>query len=153
MESKIFREYRFKFYLNANHYLIFGNKQGETHPHTWEFALDILISKTKYVEFGMFERAIEQFFAPYQNSVMNHKEPFDSIVPTLENMVEYFSHKLRIIVKEIGGELIRMEGSETPTRSYIIDFYNEREKGEELESYSKETISGVIDSMIDDIIG
>ena len=34
MSSKIFREYKFKFYLNANHYIIINGKEGETHPDT-----------------------------------------------------------------------------------------------------------------------
>lgn len=153
MEARIFREYRFKFYLNANHYIIFDNTKGETHPHTWEFALDILISKRQIMEFGVFEKAIEQYLAPYQNSIMNNVPPFDSIVPTLENIMEYFSQELRVMVKKIGGELVRIEGSETPSRSYIIDFYDEKGENEEIEKYSKEMISDVIDSMIDEIIG
>lgn len=153
MENRVFREYRFKFYLNANHYIIFDNTRGETHPHTWEFALDILICKTQLMEFGVFEKAIEKYLEPYQNSVMNNVAPFDSIVPTLENIMEHFSHELRVMVKQIGGELVRIEGSETPSRSYIIDFYDEKGENQELDEYSKEMMSDVIESMLDDIIG
>ena len=35
------REYKFKFYLNANHYIIIDGKEGEQHPHTWEFMVHI----------------------------------------------------------------------------------------------------------------
>ena len=48
------REYRFKFYLNASHYVIFNNKKGQVHPHTWEFQVDILIDRSKYMEKGTF---------------------------------------------------------------------------------------------------
>ena len=41
MAVNMYREYRLKFYLNMRHYIIINEVKGETHPHTWEFALDI----------------------------------------------------------------------------------------------------------------
>ena len=116
------REYRFKFYLNASHYVIFNNKKGQVHPHTWEFQVDILIDRSKYMEFNDFERGINAFIDPYQDQVMNEVEPFDLIIPTLESMLDYFAPKIRDIIGKLGGQVIRVEGSETPTRSYIHDF-------------------------------
>ena len=116
------REYRFKFYLNASHYVIFNNKKGQVHPHTWEFAVDILIDRSKYMEFNDFEKGINAFIDPYQDRVMNDMEPFDLIIPTLESMLDYFAPKIRDIIGNLGGQVIRVEGSETPTRSYIHDF-------------------------------
>ena len=43
MALQLNRTYRFKFYLNANHYIIINGVEGETHPHTWEFTIDIMI--------------------------------------------------------------------------------------------------------------
>ena len=116
------REYRFKFYLNASHYVIFNNKKGQVHPHTWEFQVDILIDRSKYMEFNDFEKGINAFIDPYQDQVMNEVEPFDLIIPTLESMLDYFAPKIRDIIGRLGGQVIRVEGSETPTRSYIHDF-------------------------------
>lgn len=39
MALQLNRTYRFKFYLNANHYIIINGVEGETHPHTWELPL------------------------------------------------------------------------------------------------------------------
>ncbi|MGN0160939.1 MAG: 6-carboxytetrahydropterin synthase [Lachnospiraceae bacterium] len=152
MENKVFREYRFKFYLNATHYLTFDNKQGDIHPHTWEFASDILVERKGILEFGTFEKEIENCFKQYQNKVLNHEKPFDSIIPSLENLVEYFGKQIRVIVKRLGGELIRIEGSETPTRSYIINFMDGEERNEDLEEFTQKTVSNVIDSLLDDIL-
>lgn len=35
MTNTTFREYKFKFYLNANHFIVINGKEGEVHPHTW----------------------------------------------------------------------------------------------------------------------
>lgn len=152
MDIKIFREYRLKFYLNARHYIIIGDKKGETHPHTWEFALTILIRRKEFVRFNIFESKINEYFEQYQDKILNDVEPFDNILPTLENMVDYFTEKFRGIIKGIGGELICVEGSEGPSRSYIFDL---RGKNESIESVDRQTdsiLSEIIDNILDDII-
>ncbi|MBP5608579.1 MAG: 6-carboxytetrahydropterin synthase [Lachnospiraceae bacterium] len=150
-ETRLFREYRLKFYLNANHYVIINNKKGETHPHTWEFTLNILVGRESFVEFFRFEKEIEQLFAPYQNKVMNELDPFNGIVPSLENMVEYFGNKAHERVKNTGGRLISIEGSETPTRSYIINMDGAFES-RDLEAYTSQVKDEVIDTVLDDLM-
>ena len=61
MAVNMYREYRLKFYLNMRHYIIINEVKGETHPHTWEFALDIKFSRNLFVEFNIFEHGISQF--------------------------------------------------------------------------------------------
>ena len=51
MAVNMYREYRLKFYLNMRHYIIINEVKGETHPHTWEFALDIKFSRNLNREF------------------------------------------------------------------------------------------------------
>ena len=53
------REYKFKFYLNANHYIIIDGKEGEQHPHTWEFMVHIRMNGQKFVQFDAYEKAID----------------------------------------------------------------------------------------------
>ena len=48
MALEIFNEYKFKFYLNANHYIIIDGKEGEQHPHTWEFMVHIRMNGQKF---------------------------------------------------------------------------------------------------------
>lgn len=116
------RIYQFKFYLNASHYVIFDGQRGETHPHTWEFATKIQLLKDELVPFDVYERAIEQVFAPYQNKTMNEMAPFDTIVPSLESLVEVFGERLQGVVADLEARLIEIEGSETPTRSYQLNY-------------------------------
>lgn len=122
MPAHTTRIYRFKFYLNASHYVFFDGKQGETHPHTWEFALKIRVDGKSLTQFSDYEKAIEVVFEPYQNTTINEKEPFDLLLPTLENLVESFGMRLREVVAGLDGELLELEGSETPTRSYMVSY-------------------------------
>ncbi len=151
-DIKIFREYRLKFYLNARHYIIIGNEKGDTHPHTWEFALTILIRKKEFVKFGMFESKIEEYLSKYQDRVVNEVAPFNAILPTLENMVDYFADDLGKVIKEVGGELVCIEGSEGPSRSYILNLREENESIDAVDGNSENILSDIIDTILDDII-
>ena len=150
-EGRLFREYRLKFYLNGNHYMIIGDRRGETHPHTWEFTISILVGRESFVQFNYFEQRVEKLLAPYQNQVLNGIDPFNGIVPSLENMVEYFGNNIREIVKEVGGRLLSIEGSETPTRSYIINM-NRTFDDYEMKAYTEQVRDEVIDTVLDDML-
>lgn len=147
------RTYRFKFYLNANHYIIINGKEGETHPHTWEFTIDIMIDGGELVLFNVYEKAIDAYFEKFQNKVMNDFPPFDVIVPTLENMSEHFIVDIRDIVEQNNGHLVKMESSETPTRSYIVSFEEDddflRLKRARQEEYRKSMVETVVNRIIE----
>ena len=128
MALQLNRTYRFKFYLNANHYIIINGVEGETHPHTWEFTIDIMIKNDEFVEFNTYEKSISEYFAKYQNGIMNNFEPFDTVIPTLENM-----------------------SSETPTRSYIISFEEDEDFKETIRNRRKESMDAEIDAVVDRI--
>ena len=119
------RIYRFKTYLNASHWVIFDGERGELHPHTWEFCAKIGLLSSELVPFGVYEHAIDAVFAPYQNQTVNEIAPFDTVVPSLESLVEVFGARLRQVVSEFDAVLLEFEGSETPTRSFVIDYSDE----------------------------
>ena len=152
MAYLLYREYKFKFYLNANHFIIIDGKEGQRHPHTWEFMVQIRMDNEKFVQFDIYEKAIDTYFEKYQNKLLNDIPPFDRIIPTLENMSDYFIHDIRRIVRELDGELITMESSETPTRSYIISFKNDKEFVENVKEHSAKRIDKIVDSVIDNIL-
>lgn len=152
MNDSLFCEYRFKFYLNASHSIIIDGRQGQVHPHTWEIAVDIFAARKGFTEFGIYEKTLSDFFAKYQNRNLNEIPPFDSLNPTLETMVEYFGEQISQFAHSIGCELIRIEGSETPTRSYIISYSGASEYFGNVEKYSGEETSRVIDGMLDSIL-
>lgn len=149
---RIYREYQIKFYLNARHYIIINGVKGEPHPHTWEFSVNIQFDRNGFIEFNKFEKAINEYLAPYQNSIMNEKEPFDTVVPTLENMADYFAEKFAMMIGEIGGRVSRVEASETPTRRYILNMGENTVQETPDREFEEKMLSSVMDSVLDDII-
>ena len=79
-------------------------------------------------------------------------KPFDLVVPTIENVTDHFNEELRSLLREHGGELVSVEGSETPTRSYIVSHRNEPEFLEQIEKKQTEQISGVVRYVVDQIM-
>jgi 6-pyruvoyltetrahydropterin/6-carboxytetrahydropterin synthase len=45
--------------------VIFNGKKGQSHPHTWEFAIELLVDKDKFIMFLDFEKAIDDFFGAF----------------------------------------------------------------------------------------
>lgn len=148
MHKNIRRAYRLKFYLNAQHYIVIDGRRGETHPHTWEFALTIGVASHEFTPFSAFENKVNAFLEPYQNQVLNEREPFDTIMPTLESLVEEFAKALEPIITEAGGSLIEVEGSEGPTRSYSV-----RLGAKDAESLRERDERAERARVVDDIVG
>lgn len=147
MGIRLYHEYELKFYLNARHYIIIGGQQGDVHPHTWEFSMRIRIGRSSFTPFMVFEKKVNALLEPYQNRLINDVEPFDQILPTLENMVDYFARQAKEELRRIGGELIRVEASETPTRAYILDLQSGQDPEREAEMLPE-----LVDSVLDDIL-
>ena len=150
MAVRLYREYRLKFYLNARHYVIIGGNKGDIHPHTWELALTIRIGRGSFTQFNTFETSINQFLARYQNKILNECPPFDTVLPTLENLADVLSREFFDRIAEVGGELTFFEASETPTRSYLLDLeHTYQSRSEELEG---RMLSDMIDTVLDELL-
>ncbi len=152
LTPRLYREYRIKAYLNMNHYINIEGRSGETHPHTWEFVLTLITKNDEFIQFSNFERLIEDFMDKYQDKVLNEVEPFNIINPTLENVCEYFANEIRIAVRKRGGQLASLEGSETPTRTYILSFKSDDQYVDDFKEITTEKISEIVDHVVDQII-
>ncbi len=116
-----YRVYRYKFYLDANHYIYTpAGTPGMIHPHTWEFAVELKNKNGDFVMFHEIESLINEVLKPFQNICLNEVAPFNKTVPTLENIGEYFKEIIRQKMELMNWELLQMEISETPSRSYIL---------------------------------
>lgn len=115
-------QYKYKFYLNASHFIMIKNKKGEAHSHCFEIIVDIaLVGENSFLEFNKVEKRIGDILFPYQDRLVNEVDPFDRINPTLENMCGYFEGRIFNELKSHGLLLLTIEMSETPTRSYVIN--------------------------------
>lgn len=147
-----YREYCLKFYLNARHYIIIDGRKGEVHPHTWEFAIIIRFGRGDFVEFNTFEKGIEEYLSVYQNRVLNTMKPFDTILPTIENVADYFAKDFYEIIKKIGGILVSLEASETPTRSYRLNLEEQQEYAEKSDKTEDEMMDEIVENVLDSIL-
>lgn len=116
-----YRIYRYRFYLDANHFIYSSTgEKGMVHPHTWEFAIELKNKNGDFVLFSRIEEMINEILKPYQNICLNDVAPFDKKVPTLENIGEVFKEVISRKMDGLNWELLQMEISETPSRSYIV---------------------------------
>ncbi len=119
--EKIYRQYKLKFYLNMNHFIIINGQNGEVHPHTWEICVSVISSQEKMTPFVNIERKMDEIMGQYQDKLLNNCAPFDKIVPMVENAAKYFFRLIQDNIMQEGWILLMLELSETPTRSYIIN--------------------------------
>ena len=140
-----FRQYKFKFYLNARHGIYKNGVMGETHPHTWEIVINVVKGRDETVKFHHLEHRVEEFLSAYQDKTLNDVPPFDMINPTLENICEYFKEELTKILNRNGWIFLMMEISESPSMSYVVSLIDD--------SYTEEmqTINSITDRILKDI--
>ena len=151
-----YSQYKFKFYLNANHAIYLKGRLGQNHPHTWEISLDTIKVRNDFVQFDYIEKSVEEFFSKFQDADINKIEPFTVINPTLENLCEFFKESLAKLLGDNGWLLIRIEVSETPSRSYIIDRSDELEKLIESEikpETAENSVENAAEEKIEEILG
>lgn len=114
------RGYKFKFYLNARHMMKINNMESKIHPHTWELVMYIDKKSDIFIPFTDIENYIQKILSVYEGKFINEIPPFDTIVPSMENMCEVFSLKLRELLDNQGWEFERLEISENPSRTYFV---------------------------------
>lgn len=145
-----YSQYKFKFYLNASHSIYINGSMGQRHPHTWEITLHVLKEKEGFVEFGILEKRIEDWMSQYQDKLLNEVPPFDRINPTMENCCDYFKEAIQKLLSGAGWLLLMIEMSETPTRSYVINLFDE-DSNEAAKHYNSDTVAAnILNSILKD---
>ncbi len=114
--------YRFKFYLNARHSVTFKGKISNIHPHTWEIAISFGTVASETVNFSEFERELEKYFLNYEGKYLNDLPVFQGVNPTMENIGKIMYKDIKNVVNDKNLYFKRIEISENPTRTYIIEF-------------------------------
>jgi 6-pyruvoyltetrahydropterin/6-carboxytetrahydropterin synthase len=152
ISTNAYREYEIKVYLNARHYIFIGGNRGEDHPHTWEFTLQMLFPRDFFIEFGTIEKQVNEYLSKYQGHTLNEYEPFSYIIPTLENIADYFGNDMFYIIRDLGGILYRVKAKETPTRTYAADISGVLKNKEDMNSLYQNIMNKLINNKLDDIL-
>lgn len=113
-------KYKFKFYINARHSVNFSGIQSNIHPHTWEIVMYFRVNQKEFINFSKIEKEINEYLDKYEGKYLNDLDCFKEVEPTMENIcVQIFND----IEKFMNGKvnLCKIEVSENPTRTYIIE--------------------------------
>ena len=112
--------YRYKFYLDASHSVRLNNVFGQSHPHTWEFVIEVSHKNDSIIIFNDIENLLKEILEPYQEKMINKIAPFDKINPTTENIGIYFKKIIEKKCDNMSWNLLKLEISETPSRGFIV---------------------------------
>lgn len=150
IENK-FHYYKIKTFLNAEHYVSLNGKKGIQHPHMFEISVYVRFPGDTFIGFKDLENAFAEIIKPYQNKCLNDIEPFTSIMPTTENITEIFAEQISDMVKSIGGEVLQVATSETPSRTYVTTYNSAECPTENDTDYESEAIDRIIDARFDSL--
>lgn len=120
------REYQIKLYLNMWHFVTRDGVEGQRHHHTWEFTLSLQAPRSMNYRFDDLKKPFECFLDIYEDKVLNELNPFDHVMPTLENVTDYFATNMAALASKMDCRLTRVSASESPVKTYIVSLDNSR---------------------------
>jgi len=113
---------RLSAFVNARHYVTFGEEKGPVHAHSWQVAFQVRPSykNQEITSFSLISQAASSVLIPYENVILNDVPPFDKIQPTTENIAMYFYNRLEDAFAQIDLDLVEMTLWETPIRGVHV---------------------------------
>lgn len=94
--------------------------EGKQHTHTWEIICEIKSRGNEMIIFRDIEQSIKEVLNGLSGKFLNELPYFKTINPTVENVTEWLFDLITPELEELSARLIRIEVSESPTRSYCI---------------------------------
>lgn len=109
-------------FLNAKHYMVFNDKKGAVHGHSWHFEAEsmILVKDESFLKFEDLDKHLNGLLAPYQKIVLNEIPPFTIVEPLTENIAVVFFNQLYEDLKKLDVNLKRLTVWENPTKGIEI---------------------------------
>lgn len=114
------RSYKIKSYVNASHAVRWKSGTGKKHNHTWEIVCELHVFEGM-VSFFDIEKSLNKAIDALSGKYLNDLPEFKVINPTVENVTEYLFNQIDGILRQNNAVLLRIEVSDSPTRSYCID--------------------------------
>jgi len=114
------RSYKIKSYVNASHSVRWKSGTGKKHNHTWEIVCELHVFEGM-VSFFDIEKSLNEAIDGLSGKFLNDLPEFKVINPTVENVTEYLFDKVDGILRQNNAVLLRIEVSDSPTRSFCID--------------------------------
>ncbi len=119
------KSYIYKYRLNISHTFDPDNSHDHEHSHTFEITMYIAdrtqeLEIEEFVPYTKVEDRIKLILSGYENKFLNEIKPFDSMVPTVENVGEHFFKLLAFALDNSGYQLQKLMIGETPSQTYIV---------------------------------
>lgn len=114
-------EYKYKFNLKISHSIEREGEMKNIHFHDISIAVFVLDKGEKFIMYDDTEKKVRDYIKLYNEKYINEIEPFDEVIPTIENIGREFYRNLKIILGEDNYVITKLEISEIPTRTYIIE--------------------------------
>lgn len=114
------RTYKIKSYVNASHAVRWKSGTGKKHNHTWKIVCELHVFEGM-VSFFDIEKSLNTAINELSGKYLNDLPEFRVINPTVENVTEYLFNEIDGILRKNNAVLLRIEVSDSPTRSYCID--------------------------------
>lgn len=113
-------------FVNARHFVTFGDKSGPIHAHSWQLEIQVLIpqANNETVAFAVVAESVTAALQSYENLVLNYVSPFNQIQPTTENIAMYFFNLIEDTLLNLGLDLEMLTLWETPTRGIHVNSRN-----------------------------
>ncbi len=105
--------------FNAMHNLVVDDPR-RMHAHTFCVGIYVIEEQEDHPVFLGSEKILDRYFSRYRGIRLNELSPFIEIVPTLENMGEFFYWDLKPIFKRNGMKLLLLEVGDSPISTYRI---------------------------------
>lgn len=118
--TRIQHTYKIKSYISASHAMRWEAGEGAEHNHTWQVICEIKTTDDHMIIFGELEQTLRSLFDHLAGQFLNEVAYFKDVNPTLENVTMYLFDVIAPAMTELQAELLALEVSESPTRSYKI---------------------------------
>ncbi|MBU7554114.1 6-carboxytetrahydropterin synthase [Pediococcus ethanolidurans] len=122
---KLVHTYKIKSYVNASHAMRWKSGEGQQHIHTWKIVCEIRSKGDHMIVFRDIEQAIKDVLDSFSGKFLNKLPYFKEINPTVENVTIWLFDLITPEMEQLSAQLIRIEVSESPTRSYSIEVDNQ----------------------------
>lgn len=111
--------YKYRYYFNALH-----SEDGEKeHARMYTFTVTLYLKpmgKEQFVSFDEIDRIARENLKEYQGAYLNELPAFSTELPTIDKIGKYLNQQFRNAMRVKQFELVQLEISDTPLRSYLI---------------------------------
>lgn len=111
--------YRIRCQFNAVHSLDITNPE-KMHAHTFRVTAYIENVGEELHKIDKCDQLLKEYFSKYKGLHINDVSPFQTVLPTIENMCQVFYEDLTKKLLQEGVRLVKLELGDSPITSYSV---------------------------------